>query len=527
MAQGRTGIPQSLDLAREMLALLPRRLLRGGAGSARLTVPLLILLICGSFAAAALLEMRQDRSHALAEAAGFERERAADIARLAGATLDRYARLGAAYAEDHAGDIARAEPGIRNIAVFDAGGAPLALLAGANSPAPSLPSAAFQGGRVLFSGGIAFRDGRQVIAVLFDPASLMPAPLLARAALLDRNGRMLVSGSGWRGREPSSAPEMFSSRVPGWPLTAAAQADEKGALDRWYGNLPLYLFVILGPAAAGAWLATLLVGVFERQSKAGRTMRALLSARPEEARLLVRLANAERGAAEARRSKSEFIAHMSHELRTPLNAIIGFSDIIAHGFFGPAGHPKYTEYAGDIGEAGRGLHSKIGDILEFANIEAGLYPLAARPLDLAALAGECVAEHQGRAFARRVVLANGPCEPGLVAADALAVKRIFANLIANALAYTSEGGSVRLDVRFEEGAGVARLSDSGMGFSDGERRQAGRAFQRFDRAGTVTGAGLGLVIAVELARRMGGAMRLASLPGGGSVMELRLPRHPS
>ena len=78
-----------------------------------------------------------------------------------------------------------------------------------------------------------------------------------------------------------------------------------------------------------------------------------------------------------RRSKSEFIAHMSHELRTPLNAVIGFSEVIAQGLFGPPGHPKYSEYASDIAEAGRGLHAKIGDILEFANIEAGRYPLAA------------------------------------------------------------------------------------------------------------------------------------------------------
>jgi signal transduction histidine kinase len=79
-------------------------------------------------------------------------------------------------------------------------------------------------------------------------------------------------------------------------------------------------------------------------------------------------------------------------------------------------------------------------------------------------------------------------------------------------------------VRLEEGAGVALVRDSGMGFSSAESGRAGRAFQRFDRTGLVTGAGLGLAIAIELARRMGGAMRLSSRPGNGSVMELRLPR---
>jgi signal transduction histidine kinase len=71
---------------------------------------------------------------------------------------------------------------------------------------------------------------------------------------------------------------------------------------------------------------------------------------------------------------------------------------------------------------------------------------------------------------------------------------------------------------------VALVRDSGAGISSAEHGRAGRAFQRFDRTGQVTGAGLGLAIAMELARRMGGAMRLSSGPGDGSIMELRLPR---
>jgi two-component system cell cycle sensor histidine kinase PleC len=231
---------------------------------------------------------------------------------------------------------------------------------------------------------------------------------------------------------------------------------------------------------------------------------------------------------EALRSKSEFIAHMSHELRTPLNAVIGFSEIIAEEYYGSCGHAKYSEYARDIGEAGKSLHAKIGDILEFANIEAGRYPLHEEAVDLAALALSCVEEHQGRAFSRRISLSLAFGEPGAVRADPRAVRRILSNLLANALDYTAEGGIVRADVRFEEGAGVLTLSDSGTGFSPAEQGKAGKAFARFDRAGTVTGAGLGLAIAMELARRMGGAMRLAGAngpgPSRGAVMELRLPR---
>jgi signal transduction histidine kinase len=105
-----------------------------------------------------------------------------------------------------------------------------------------------------------------------------------------------------------------------------------------------------------------------------------------------------------------------------------------------------------------------------------------------------------------------------------AMRRILSNRITNALSYTEKGGSVLVDVRVDEGAGIASVRDSGQGFSAIERGRAGRAFQRFDRPGQVTGAGLGLAIAMELARRMGGAMRLSSAPGQGSAMELRLPK---
>jgi two-component system cell cycle sensor histidine kinase PleC len=204
--------------------------------------------------------------------------------------------------------------------------------------------------------------------------------------------------------------------------------------------------------------------------------------------------------------------------------VIGFSEMIAEEFYGPSGHPKYGEYARDIGEAGRHLHAKIGDILEFANIEAGRFPLSQEAVDLAALASACVDEQQGRAFSRRISLSLAFGEPGMVRADPRAVRRILTNLMANALTYTAEGGIVRADVRFEEGAGVLTLSDSGLGFTARETALAGKPFQRFDRSDTATGAGLGLAIAMELARRMGGAMRLAGGDGHGAVMELRLPR---
>ncbi|HEX2759013.1 MAG TPA: histidine kinase dimerization/phospho-acceptor domain-containing protein, partial [Rhizomicrobium sp.] len=353
-----------------------RRMVRDG----RYTIPICIILICGCFAAAALLQMRLDRSHALAQATTFERERIRVLARTTGQTLDRYARLGAVFAASpeqfRSADLVRVEPAIRDILVWDAQGHQRARFQASSGAVAAAP--AFDGPRTSFPGGLAFRERSETVAVLFDPRSLN----LGEAILVPQKDA------------PRAQP--LAAAVPGWPLAVQGRLDEQDALADWAQTLPIYLFVILGPALVGAWLAAMFVGAFERHAKAARAVRALKSTRPVEARLMVRLANAERGAKEALRAKSEFMAHMSHEMRTPLNAVIGFSDIIADEMFGPNGHAKYGEYARDIGEAGRNLHAKIGDILEFSNIEAGRFPLTEEAVDLAGLAAACIDEQQGR-----------------------------------------------------------------------------------------------------------------------------------
>lgn len=505
-ALDRPAFAGTLSFARTRIGPLVRPMIRIGR-DLRFTLFLCALLVSASLIASGVLQTRQDGLRLWQQSTRIEQTRAQDIATAAAGILDRYARMGLVFAESpeqyRSAELGRAEPAIRDIAVWDAAGNAIARLDPTATGA--LPRPNFPGDRIAYTGGLAFRQGDRTIEVHFDPASLsFPGATLAAGTAQDSQ-----------------------AAVPRWPL-AVSVAGAGASPSRWAGSLPLYILLVLAPALAAAILAVLLVGAFERQAKASRAIRALKSTRPIEGRLMVRLAHAERGAHEALRAKSEFMAHMSHELRTPLNAVIGFSDIIARDLYGAPGHPKYAEYARDIGRAGRALHGRIGDILDFANIEAGHYPLTEEPVELADLVRDCIADHQGRAFNRRISLSLAYGEAGKVRADRRALNRIISNLLANALTYTGEGGIVRADVRFEDGTGVVSLTDSGAGFSEAERGRAGRPFTRFDRPGTVTGAGLGLAIAMELARRMGGAMRLQGPHGAGqdpgATMEVRLRR---
>ena len=131
----------------------------------------------------------------------------------------------------------------------------------------------------------------------------------------------------------------------------------------------LRLAAIIGPVAIGGVATAIWVCRFQRRMREENAGRPSKTVSSEEERLRLRLAEAEWYATEAQRAKSEFFAQMNHELRTPLNAIIGFSCAIETGLYGPAGHPKYAEYAHDIGMAGRELNATIANIIECAYYE--------------------------------------------------------------------------------------------------------------------------------------------------------------
>jgi signal transduction histidine kinase len=530
--------------------------LRRVAGNIRITVALSVILICGSFAAAAFIQMRNDRAHALAEAASFDDERAQELALDLGGELNRYAAIGAAFtnatnsAETSAALSEAGGTALRNIAVLDLRGELQSELTSAPKgflplPADTLDQAltghAIAASRDGKSFAIVFNEGNHLVAVELDAKALMPSAGEREALLATLTGEVVALGSEWRALPSVEALSLDGQsqasreidvadgrrivalrRVNGWPLAVAASSRVGEALGAWYGSLPLYLFVILGPALAGAGLAIIFVREFERRARTAEAVKNLRATKPEQARLLVRLADAERRAVESERARREFVGHMSHELRTPLNAIIGFSEVIERGVFGQ--HRKYSEYARDIGLAGRELHGKIGDILDYANLEGRKAAPVSAPIDIVPIVRQVVDEAIPAARAKGVRLSVSLPMAAEAAADPTGVHRILSNILRNAMQYSPSGGTIRLQVKNISDAVMINVRDPGLGFSQNELARAGEAFCRFDRPGCTTGVGMGLAVAMRLARGMGGNLRLASVQGESTTAELRLAK---
>jgi len=237
--------------------------------------------------------------------------------------------------------------------------------------------------------------------------------------------------------------------------------------------------------------------------------------------------------------KSEFLANMSHELRTPLNSLLILSKLLADNETGNL-DPKQVEYARTIHAAGSDLLGLISDILDLSKVEAGKMDVHPRPVRLAEVTHQIersfrpLADDKGLAL--EVELAAGL--PETVITDEQRLHQILKNLLANALKFT-EQGSVRFtiapapaELRFADATlahadQVIALSvaDTGIGIREENLRLIFEAFQQAD--GTTSrrfgGTGLGLSISREIARLLGGEIRVESTFGEGSTFTLYLP----
>ncbi|HRD29569.1 MAG TPA: ATP-binding protein, partial [Caulobacter sp.] len=224
-------------------------------------------------------------------------------------------------------------------------------------------------------------------------------------------------------------------------------------------------------------------------------------------------------------AKSQFLANISHEIRTPMNGVLGMAQIMDRGDLAPT----QRQHLAVIRESGATLLTLLNDVLDLAKIEAGKLEIEREEADIgAAVTAVCgtfagLAGEKGLAFD----LAIDPEADGVWRIDAMRIKQVLGNLIANAVKFTSEG-RVSVQVRATADGLAFAVSDTGAGIAPERVADLFAKFNQLDASTTrqFGGTGLGLAICRELVELMGGEMAVESEPGRGSCFSFRLPAEP-
>ncbi len=251
------------------------------------------------------------------------------------------------------------------------------------------------------------------------------------------------------------------------------------------------------------------------------------------------------------RLKSNFLATVSHELRTPLTSVIGYSEMLLEGLAGEM-LEEQKEYVRTIMEKGENLLQIISSILDISKIESGRVQLSIAEVDMAEVARAALSTVLPQAQRKGLDL-HSEIESALprVPADRAKIRQCMVNLLANAVKFTPEGGTVRLEVHRYTGPrrtlrddpdgafGLfeprenhfvrVAVIDSGIGIPPDKLSRVFDTFYQVDNSPTreYGGTGLGLSIVKSYVEAHGGEVWVDSDMGGGSTFSFLLPLEPS
>jgi signal transduction histidine kinase len=261
------------------------------------------------------------------------------------------------------------------------------------------------------------------------------------------------------------------------------------------------------------------------RSVASRTAQ-LAAANLLKDQLLTNERKAREEAETSNRIKSDFLALLSHEFRTPLQAIFGYTELLEREIHGPLTEAQRRDLA-RIQQSEQHLLGLITEILDFAKLESG------QPVELSlqtTLVHEILLHMEGLVGSqleeKELRYEYRWDDPSILAhADAAKVQQIVLNLLANAIKFTPEGGSISLTSALEPDAVAISVSDTGRGIPPDKLDAVFQPFVQIRPKGAIAnGTGLGLSISQRLANAMGGSISATSEVGRGSTFTLRLQR---
>ena len=238
------------------------------------------------------------------------------------------------------------------------------------------------------------------------------------------------------------------------------------------------------------------------------------------------LSEQRRRAEAANDAKSRFVRHVSHEIRTPLNGIINSVELLLD----EEDRGKQKNLLGMIDQSAKSLTRLVGDVLDFSKLEQGAFPVKSQVFNIKTMLSELFSAHETDAKSKGVNLHLQVNQniPDWASADRVAIIKVLNSLIGNAILHSN---SSRVDLEISPGETISRslnltfvVRDYGVGIP---AEELGKVFEPFWTSYTeMTGQyamGLGLSIARNIAKGLGGTIEVASEPGRGATFTFSCP----
>jgi CheY-like chemotaxis protein/nitrogen-specific signal transduction histidine kinase len=222
-------------------------------------------------------------------------------------------------------------------------------------------------------------------------------------------------------------------------------------------------------------------------------------------------------------AKSDFLSNMSHDIRTPLNVILGMTEIARIHI---DDKERVQDALNKIAAAGKQLLELVNSVLDMSKIENGNVTLEEDAFDLSGTIENLRTLFQGQLQAKdlKFTISADKITHYSVYGDEQRLSRIFVNIMGNAIKFTPDGGKISLIAKEKKSDIPNRgfyefiFTDTGIGMT---KEFADRIFEPFTRAADsrtnrIEGTGLGMPIAINVAKMMGGDIKVESRQGEGS-----------